>query len=136
MSWRRAVCLSILLGGCTAIAPFGSLTTRDGGEDAAVGDDGGTGGMKRVFLSSEGYFANLRGLDGADARCSALAAAQGLGSDYVPWPSAGGGGPGVGRRGGVGARSRVSTPDEPVTANTSMRGVTPVSPPIWLVSAA
>lgn len=93
MSWRRAVCLSMLLGGCTAIAPFGSLTTRDGGEDAPLGDDGGTGGTKRVFLSSEGYFANLRGLDGADARCSALAAAQGLGSDYVAWLSAGGVGP-------------------------------------------
>ncbi|MCB9594134.1 MAG: hypothetical protein H6719_15485 [Sandaracinaceae bacterium] len=84
MWWQRGL-LAVLLGGCTAIAPFGRFATGDAGADAGPPDDAGTGGMKRVFLSSMRYGGDLSGVAGADARCSALAGAQGLGSRYVAW---------------------------------------------------
>ena len=77
MWWQRGL-LAVLLGGCTAIAPFGRFATGDAGADAGPPDDAGTGGMKRVFLSSMRYGGDLSGVAGADARCSALAGAQGL----------------------------------------------------------
>ncbi|MBX3272947.1 MAG: hypothetical protein KF729_21975 [Sandaracinaceae bacterium] len=87
----RWAALASLLAGCTAIAPFGGLTTGDAATDASL--DAGAGGPKLVFLSSERYFGNLSGIAGADARCSALANARGYSGRFLAWLSAGGMGP-------------------------------------------
>ncbi len=42
---------------------------------------------RRVFLSSVKYTADLGGLSGADAKCKALADAQGLGGKWMAWLS-------------------------------------------------
>jgi hypothetical protein len=44
-------------------------------------------GPKRVFVTSTGFAGNLNGLAGADAKCTATAAAAGLGGSFVAWLS-------------------------------------------------
>jgi len=93
---RPLVLGCLLATGCTAIAPFGDLSTGDGDAGSDAGDpasdagdptpDAGDG-MRIVFLSSDTYNGSLSGVDGADARCSALAARQGLGTEFIAWIS-------------------------------------------------
>jgi hypothetical protein len=65
-------------------------TTADAGTGAAeTGVHGGgvVNGAKRVFVSSETYTGDLGGLDGADAKCQALADAAHLGGTFKAWLS-------------------------------------------------
>jgi hypothetical protein len=52
---------------------------------------GGTGsepsGPRHVFVTSAAFAGNLGGLSGADAKCTAAAAAAGLGGSFVAWLS-------------------------------------------------
>lgn len=59
---------------------------------SASGGSGGEGGkaepgVKIVFVSSVAYTGNLGGLDGADAKCTALAAAANLSGTFRAWLS-------------------------------------------------
>lgn len=71
----------------------GAMAQGGASGDTAVGGAGGEGGAapvrttKFVFVSSVAYTGNLGGLDGADAKCAALALAADLPGTYKAWLS-------------------------------------------------
>lgn len=82
-------------GGEGAADSSGGTTGMDaGGASAGQGPNGGAGGeggvaatYKVVFVSSVAYTGNLGGLDGADAKCTALAAAADVPGTFKAWLS-------------------------------------------------
>ena len=77
----------VISNGCGAFLSCGSCAaplTCGGGGTANVC---GAPPTKRVFVTSLTYNGNLGGLDGADAKCQALATAAALGGTYKAWLS-------------------------------------------------
>lgn len=70
----------------------GQGTAGASGGENAIGGSGGEGGspgasVKIAFVSSVAYTGNLGGLDGADAKCTALASAANLSGTFRAWLS-------------------------------------------------
>jgi hypothetical protein len=59
----------------------------DAGAAPSACPDACAPGPKRVFVTSQTYSGNLGGLEGADAKCQALARAAGLAGTYLAWLS-------------------------------------------------
>jgi hypothetical protein len=80
-------------GGAAGMAASGGFEATGGAAGAsALGGSGGEGGSAEpaervVFVSSVAYTGNLGGLNGADAKCGALAAAAHLPGKFRAWLS-------------------------------------------------
>jgi hypothetical protein len=77
--------------GALACTPVATPTAEqcNGVDDDCDGvvDDGILCGVRRIFVTSQVYTADLGGLSGADAKCQALADAAGLGGTFKAWLS-------------------------------------------------
>jgi hypothetical protein len=87
MTSRAALCLALLLAAGLGACDDTTLNPPGGDEDLAGTGDLGTGGPKRVFVTSLTYSGELGGIEGANAKCQLLADAAILGGSFRAWLS-------------------------------------------------